>query len=310
MAPTTIDLPSIKQRSWSITTTYTVSQVISYNLALGAPGNDLALTFEGHPNFHALPTYGAVHGIAVMGLVHRAMSSFLPNFKDHNHVHGEHFLRLCKPYPIPKGSSTISLKTTARVVDVVDRKSGVLVCVDIVTTEEGTGDVVCENEWGGFVMKVPPQGSNSVQIQRAAKTTLYATPSRNPDKTTKHRTSPEQAALYRAASGDLNPLHIDPATAKSAGFPAPILTGTCTLGMGVKHVVDAFADGDTSLFKSVKVRLSKPVFAALSEEIRTEMWKEDGGRILFRMVVVRSDGKSEVVLSQGSVELRETESKL
>jgi acyl dehydratase len=308
MSPTTIDLPAVKQHSWTINTSYNVSQIISYNIALGASGTNLSLVYEDHPSFHALPTFGAVHGIAVMGLVHRAMSDFLPNFQGHNHVHGEHDLRLARPYPVPQGTDKIRLKTTATVVDVVDRKRGVLVCVDIVTTEESK-DVICENEWAGFVMKVPTAGANPTLIPRGARTTLHSTPSRAPDKVLSHKTSPEQAAMYRAASGDLNPLHIDPDTATAAGFPAPILTGTCTLGIGVRHVIEAFCAGDVSKFVSVKVRLSKPVFAALSEEIRTEMWEERQGqgrsRVLFRMVVGGDGGKeAKVVISQGCVELK------
>jgi acyl dehydratase len=315
MAPTAIDLPSIKLLTWTTTTSYTVSQIISYNLALGAPGTNLSLVYEGHPSFHALPTFGAVHGIAVMGLVHRAMDDCLPGFQGHNHVHGEHYLKLVKAYPVPRGMDEVRLKTTAKVVDVVDRKKGVLVCVDIVTTEEKTGEVVCENEWAGFVIKVPTDGSNSRQISRGTRTMLYPTPEREPDKVLSHKTSPEQAALYRAASGDLNPLHIDPDTASAAGFPAPILTGTCTLGICVRHVIEAFCGGDVRRFVSVKVRLSKPVFAALSEEVKTEMWeeKEDSGRrrILFRMSVDDTAGqKSKTVMSQGCVELKSVDAKL
>lgn len=315
MPPTTIDLPAIKQRIWSITTSYTVSQIISYNLALGASGKNLTLVYEGHPSFHALPTFGAVHGIAVMGLVHRAMTDFLPNFQGHNHVHGEHYLKLVRGYPIPQGTNEIRLKTTARVVDIVDRKKGVLVCVDTVTTEEGSGDVHCENEWVGFVMNVPTTGANMEQMSRGERTILHPTPSRRPDKVLSHKTSLEQAALYRAASGDLNPLHIDPDTATAAGFPAPILTGTCTLGIGVRHVIEAFCAGDVSRFVRVKVRLSKPVFAALGEEVKTEMWKEtisEGRRrVLFRMVVEDQSGEGEkVVMSQGCVELRRNEAKM
>jgi acyl dehydratase len=315
MTPTNIDLPTIKQLSWSITTSYPVSQIISYNLALGASGTNLSLVYEGHPSFHALPTFGAVHGIAVMGLVHHSMSEFLPNFQGHNHVHGEHYLKVVKPYPVPQGTDEIRLETMAKVIDVVDRKKGVLVLVDIITTEEKTGDVICENEWAGFVMKVPTAGSNPRQVPRGARTTLYQTPEREPDKVLSHKTSPAQAALYRAASGDLNPLHIDPNTALAAGFPAPILTGTCTLGIGVRHVIEAFCGGDIGSFVSVKVRLNRPVFAALSEEVKTEMWQEKDGRgrriVLFRMVVGSAHGQElKVVMSQGCVELKSAEAKL
>jgi acyl dehydratase len=98
-------------------------------------------------------------------------------------------------------------------------------------------------------------------------------------------------------------LHIDPETAKSAGFPAPILTGTCTLGIGVRQVVETFADGDVSKFKSVKCRLSKPVFAALGEKIRTEMWRDDES-VWYRMVV-KGEGKAkDKVVMSGLVELK------
>lgn len=306
MGPSAINLSAIKKKSWSIRTTYNVSQIISYNLALGASGSNLTLVYEGHPNFHALPTFGAVHGIAVMSLVHRAMSDFIPNFQGHSHVHGEHFLSMKRAYPIPKATGTVTLNTTAKVIDIVDRRSGVLVCVDIVTMVEETGDVLCENEWGGFVMNVPTAGSNKSQLQRGARTILHPKPNRKPDETFSHKTCPEQAALYRAASGDLNPLHIDPIIARSAGFPAPILTGTCTLGIGVRHVIDAFAGGDGRRFKAVKCRFSKPLFAAMREEVRTEMWRE-GNKVLFTMVVGGdgAQGEEKAVITQGCVEFEE-----
>jgi acyl dehydratase len=248
-------------------------------------------------------------------MVHCAMADFLPNFQGHNHVHGGHFLKAPRPYPIPRGTGEIRLKTAAKVVDIVDRKRGVLVCVDIVTVEEKSGEIICENEWAGFVMKVPTAGSNAIQVARCARTILHKAPKRTPDKVLIHKTSPEQAALYRAASGDLNPLHIDPETATAAGFPAPILTGTCTLGIGVRHVMGAFCGGDVGMFSSVKVRLIKPVFAALREEVRTQMWIERGSggtrNILFRMVVGGEGGKEEkIVMSQGCVVLKDERAKL
>jgi acyl dehydratase len=305
MAPSTINLPSIKSLTWTVSTTYNASNIITYNLSLGASGTDLSLCFEGHPSFHALPTFGTLPVISAMGAVTRSMPDFLPNFQPHNHVHGEHYLELKRPFPVPKAGEVVELETTAKVVEVVDRRSGVTVCVGIWTREAGSGEEICYNEWTSFIMKVPGEGASKKAEDRGAMSRIYPSPtSRQPDKVVEHRTTPEQGALYRAASGDLNPLHIDPAVAKKGGFDGPLLTGTCTLGMGVKHVVDSFADGDSSKFRSVKVRLSKPVFPG--ETARTEMWSEEGGRrILYRQCV-----GDRVVMKDAAVELHRDRSNL
>ena len=289
---TTIDVEAIKKLSWSTTTSYDASNIITYNIALGVDGTDLSLCFEGHPDFHALPTFGSLPVIAIMGAVTRSMAEFLPNFQPHNHVHGEHYLELNTPFP-----KQATLNTTAKIVDIVDRRSGVTVCVGI-WTSDSNGQDICYNEWTSFVMKVPGAGAASKPIQRGAKTASHPPPNRKPDATVEQRTTPEQGALYRAASGDLNPLHIDPAVAKAGGFPGPILTGTCTIGIGVKHIIDTFAGGDSSRFRNMKLRLSKPVFPG--EIVKTEMWSEDGGnRIVYRQLA----GADKVVISQAAVEL-------
>jgi peroxisomal enoyl-CoA hydratase 2 len=234
--------------------------------------------------------------IAIMGDVTRSMSEFLPGFKPWNHVHGEHYLELYQPFP----AKDTTLNTTAKIVDIVDRRSGVTVCVGITTVDAATGEKICYNEWTSFIMKVPGKGASTKVVDRGSATASYPAPSRAPDAVIEEKTTPEQGALYRAASGDLNPLHIDPAVAKAGGFEGPILTGTCTMGVGVKHVIDRFADGDASRFKSVKLRLSKPVYPG--EVIKTEMWSENGGRrIVYRQL---AGEKGKVVISNAAVEIK------
>jgi peroxisomal enoyl-CoA hydratase 2 len=296
---TSIDVPAIKRLSWTTTTTYIPAAIITYAISLGIKGTDLPHVFEGHPSFAATPTFGTLPVIAIMGRVTQSMSEFLPNFKAHNHVHGEHYLEVKRPFP-PKGAT---LTTTAKIVDLVDRRSGVTVAVGITTTNAETGEEICYNEWTSFIMKVPGTGLSTASNPRGSATANYPTPSRAPDKTMSYKTSPEQGALYRAASGDLNPLHIDPSVAEAGGFPGPILTGTCTLGMGVLHVLEAFAENDFEKFKSVKLRLSRPVFPG--EVVRTEMWRDGESRVLFRIVVPGGNqGKDRVVMSNAAVELK------
>jgi acyl dehydratase len=86
-----------------------------------------------------------------------------------------------------------------------------------------------------------------------------------------------QAALYRL-SGDLNPLHIDPATARrimgSQGTGQPILHGLCTMAVSVKAVVDALVGGDMERLRAVKVGggggwRQQQVMAAVQQVVHT-----------------------------------------
>jgi acyl dehydratase len=68
---------------------------------------------------------------------------------------------------------------------------------------------------------------------------------------------PYRPVYYAAASGDFNPIHIDPKVGAEAGLGGVILQGLCTLGWAV----DAFIRylGDPGKVSGVKVRFSKPV---------------------------------------------------
>lgn len=62
---------------------------------------------------------------------------------------------------------------------------------------------------------------------------------------------------YAAASGDFNPIHLDPEVAKAAGLGGVILQGLCTLSWAT----DAFARflGDPTRVREVACRFSRPV---------------------------------------------------
>jgi acyl dehydratase len=119
---------------------------------------------------------------------------------------------------------------------------------------------------------------------------------RAPDHVVDLATGPGQAALYRL-SGDLNPLHIDPAVARAAGFERPILHGLCTYGVAARALLQALCGDDTTRLTRFDVRFASPVFPG--ETVRTEVWQEGPGRAAFRARVLERDV---VVLNNGLAE--------
>ena len=110
------------------------------------------------------------------------------------------------------------------------------------------------------------------------------------------QTRPEQALVYRLC-GDLNPLHIDPDVAKTAGFEKPILHGSCTFGIAGRAVLKAAAKNRPERLKRFGARFSRPVLPG--DTIRTEMWLE-GNTVRFQAKAVE---RNVIVLSQGVAEI-------
>jgi acyl dehydratase len=99
-------------------------------------------------------------------------------------------------------------------------------------------------------------------------------------------------------SGDLNPLHIDPAVAKQAGYPRPIMHGLGNFGVAGHAVLRSFCGYDPGKLVGFACRFSAPVFPG--ETLRIEMWR-DGKIVSFRARVVERDA---IAINNGRAELR------
>lgn len=104
-------------------------------------------------------------------------------------------------------------------------------------------------------------------------------PDREPDLVKDFATLPQQALIYRL-SGDYNPLHADPEAAAAVGFERPILHGLCTFGIAGHALLQRLCGYEPSRLRRIGLRFSAPVLPG--ERIRTEIWKESGGRAAFR----------------------------
>lgn len=118
-------------------------------------------------------------------------------------------------------------------------------------------------------------------------------PERAPDTSVRITTRPDQALLYRL-NGDLNPLHIDPEFARSAGLPGPILHGLATYGIVAKALTDIAADGHPERVAEVGARFSGMVTPG--DVLVLEVWETGPGQRSYR---ARVEGSEQAVLDEG-----------
>jgi acyl dehydratase len=111
----------------------------------------------------------------------------------------------------------------------------------------------------------------------------------------------DQTSRYAAASGDLNPIHVDANVAKMAGLPGIIVHGLCSMAFTAKVMVDRLCDGDPVRLKRLAVRFSRPVFPG--DTITTRIWLADdrGGRRVYIYETCNPDGLA--VIRDGVAEI-------
>ncbi len=250
---------------------YDPRDVIVYALGVGAGlSYDVDEThFLYEHGLQALPTMALVLGTA--GFWPMDPKSGLDWI---NILHGEQRLTLHQPLD-PVG---IILGET-RVTDLADKGPGKAAMIRAVKTLKNPGgELVAEatETWvvrgaGGFggVRDLPGEA-------------LPEVPSRDPDYAVSLPTSLAQAATYRL-SGDRNPLHIDPITARRAGFERPILHGLSTMGLIARALIHACAEGDAVLLREIALRFTAPVYPG--DTIETHIWQE-ADKLHFRAAAV------------------------
>ena len=104
--------------------------------------------------------------------------------------------------------------------------------------------------------------------------------------------------IYRL-SGDLNPLHADPAVAARAGFERRILHGLASFGIAGFAAIETMCGGDPGRLLAIGTRFSSPVFPG--ETLRFEFWRTRSDEAAFRATVVE---RELVVLDKGRIEIR------
>jgi len=92
-----------------------------------------------------------------------------------------------------------------------------------------------------------------------------------PDKYLPHR--------YAGASGDFNPIHIDPEFAKQVGLPGNILHGLYTMAQVARASVEA-AGGDPRTLKRLSVQFRGMGFPEQEIHVTGQVKEERDGRVV------------------------------
>lgn len=112
----------------------------------------------------------------------------------------------------------------------------------------------------------------------------------------------DQTYRYAEASGDHNPIHIDPEFAKnSAGLPGIIVHGMCTMAFTSKVILDEACGGDPFRLKRIKVRFSKPVLPG--QAITTAGWVESSSQGTGTYGFETRNPKGDLVIRNGLAEV-------
>jgi acyl dehydratase len=253
---------------------YTAKDTILYALGLGFgadPVDAHQLKFVYEDGLKALPTMPVVLAPLARAGVDLGINRTLV-------VHGEQGLTLHKP--VPASGTVIGRTYLDEIVDKGAGKGALLYFRREVLNKE-TGEPIASITSTTFA-----RGDGGFGGPAGPAKPIHELPARAPDLSCDIATLPQAALIYRL-SGDYNPLHADPGFAKAAGFPRPIIHGLCTYGVAGHALLRLLCDYDPTRLKRMDVRFSAPVYPG--ETIRTEIWREGGGRFGFRCRAVERD---------------------
>jgi acyl dehydratase len=275
----TLEIPPVEQ-------TYGPKDCILYALGIGLgqdPTDENELAFVYEKNLKVLPTYALVQGYAPYWLRRADLGITWTHT-----LHGEQGLTLHRPV-LPQG--TVIGQT--RIVDVIDKGAGkgALVYSQRRITDKASGALLATLTQTTFCRA--DGGFGGPQRRQPSP---HAIPERPPDLVCDLATRPETALIYRL-SGDLNPLHAEPAFARTGGFDRPILHGLATFGVAGHALLRTVCGYDPVRLTAMAARFSAPVFPG--ETIRTEIWR-DGGVVSFR---ARVTGRDVLAIDNGRAEI-------
>jgi len=258
---TKVDLSVIGRKTEPVVFQYTWKDVVLYALGVGASADELSFVYENAPGgLKVLPSFCVVPAI-------KAYPYIGENIDYSRFLHGEHMIRLSRPIP-PEGE----IVQVGEVTHIYDKGKGAVYHIQI-TGETKEGKHLYDVEWIAFYVGAGGFGGDSGPRSE----TVTPPEGVEPDFSISYRVAANQAAIYRL-SGDLNPLHLDPAAAARGGFDRPILHGLCTYGFATRAIVTGLLDGDVARLKEFSARFTDVVYPG--DILTTQGWKDEARYII------------------------------
>ena len=107
---------------------------------------------------------------------------------------------------------------------------------------------------------------------------------------------------YQGASGDFNPIHIDPEFAKAVGLPSNILHGLYSMGLVAKANAGALAGGDPRALKRLSVQFRGMGMPEREIVVSGTVKAVDGNRVV--VDTVAAQGENQIIKNaEAEVEL-------
>jgi len=106
---------------------------------------------------------------------------------------------------------------------------------------------------------------------------------------------------YAGASGDFNPIHIDPEFGKMVGLNGNILQGLCTMAYTARCQTQ-FA-GDPGALKRLKVRFSSPVRPADTVTVNATVESVEGKKVKTIFKAINQNGEEVIINAFAELEL-------
>jgi acyl dehydratase len=267
-----LDLSLVGKPGPPSTYDYSWKDTVLYALGVGAKREELDYVFEGRgpkvlPSFAVIPTFGPMLDLLVRTGGNLSLL-----------VYSAERVTLHAPIA-PSGK----LVTTATIRAIHDMRKFAQVVVDTRTVDaagrlvaDTTATTLFRGE-GGFGGEPAAKAAPEVEKPKGEP----------PSFSIEEATLPEQALLYRL-TGDHNPLHADPAFAKSVGFEqGPILHGLATFGFMIRHVAKACCDGDATRIRSFEAQFRRPVWPG--DVLVTDGWRVRPGAVALQVRVPARD---------------------